>query len=137
MSTATTYVVTSDRLWRVGEGGAYVTYFRGDTVTGLSEEDVERYKRAGAIASHSSDDARAAKEAPAVRHPAELSDSEPAAAPQASDIVAEVNATAQPRELPAKSASKEAWTEYAVSTGQLTEDECDALGRDGIRDLVQ
>lgn len=142
---ATTYVVTATRLDRVDEKtGERKRYYRGDPVTGLSEVDVDRYKRAGAIASSSNDEAKAAKDAPASPNPAETSNPEAASAPiptgistpQASDVVAEKNSP-PPLERPANAASQEAWAEYAVMTGQLTNEEAAKLKRNEIRDRVK
>lgn len=140
---ATTYTVTATRLDRVDKDGKRKKFYRGDPITGLSAEDVERYKVAGAIASGSSDDAKAAKDDPATANPAETSD--PAAVtapvptglaqPQASDIVSVQNSP-QPIVKPPRAGSTEAWREYAVASGQLTQEEADKKSRDDLRDTL-
>lgn len=160
------YVVVATRLDTVDEKGRRTKHYRGDTITGLSEADVDRYKSAGAIAAPSNDEAKAAKADPAEPNPAETSDPEPASIPLASDIVAANNGGAEPAQneppaapeptepqvsdivaqansgagqlkRPVKAATAEAWRTYAVESGQMTEDEAKAHTRDQLRDTLK
>lgn len=140
---ATTYTVTATRLDRIDKDGKRKKYYRGDSISGLSAEDVERYKGAGAIASGSSDDAKAAKDDPAAANPAETSaadavttpDPTGLAQPQASDVVPQKN-SAQPVAKPPRAGSTDAWRDYAVQSGQLTQEEADKRSRDDLRDSL-
>ena len=139
------YVVIATRLDTVGEDGRRVKHYRGETLSGLSDADVARFKAAGAIAAPSNEAAAAAKEDPAGPNPAESSDAaavtEPAktglADPQASDIVAAGNANAPAARRPAKAATAEAWRTYAVESGQLSREEADLATRDQLRDTLK
>jgi hypothetical protein len=98
---ATSYVVTATRLHLFDKDGNRVKRYRGDTVTGLSDADVKRLKAAGAIATHSGDEANAAKADPATPNAAETSDGEPTAPEShdpeggsASELAAVANSTA-------------------------------------------
>lgn len=161
------YVVVSTRLDTVDEKGRRTKHYRGDTITGLSEADVDRFKSAGAIAAPSNDEAKAAKADPAEPNPAETSaPADDTSVPQASDIVASVNAGAAPAQdpepvtpeatvpqasdivaqgnsgvgqlkRPVKAATVDAWRTYAVESGQMTEDEAKAHTRDQLRDALK
>lgn len=120
------YVVTATRLYTLDKDSNRVRHFRGDKISGLSAADVERFKLAGAIAAVSSDEAKAATEAPETTHPAEVSappDPDDLPDPLASDIVAAQNSGGSGAKRPAQVASKEVWQRYAVESGQLTEAE--------------
>lgn len=140
---ATTYVVTATRLDRIDKDGKRKKYYRGDPITGLSAEDVERYKRGGAIASASNEDAKAAKaDETAGPNPSETSTGDPSTpeptgitVPQASDIVAAVQSTPAAVKPP-RAGSTDAWRTYAVASGQLTEDEASKKSRDDLRDAL-
>lgn len=95
---ATSYVVTSTRLYTFDKDGNRVKHYRGDTVTGLPEAEVKRLKAAGAIASHSGADANEAKATPTGPNPAEtsigdatVSESHDPEGGSASALVAEAN----------------------------------------------
>lgn len=138
---ATTYVVTADRLDTIAKDGNRVKHYRGEPITGLSAEDVARFKAAGAIAPSSNEAAKAAKEDPGAPNPAEVADVEAVSAPlptgitvpQASEIVPEVQSTPVVAKPP-RAGSTDAWREYAVASKQLTEDEAKKKSRDQLRD---
>lgn len=139
---ATSYTVTATRLDRLDKDGKRRKYFRGDSISGLSAEDVERYKGAGAIGSSGSDEAKAAKADPVEANPAATSDGDVTTpdptgitVPQASDVVAVVQST-PPAEKPPRAGSTAAWRTYAVDSGQLTEEEAKARSRDDLRDSL-
>lgn len=135
------HVVLSTVLYTLDEEGERVVHLRGDTLTGLSKTDVARFIAAGAIAEAGDDAAKAAKAAPVEQHPADL---DPAAGeperhetvPRASEIVDLSNSTPVPVK-PAKAATKEAWASYAVSSGQLTDEEAKAKTREQLRDELR
>lgn len=141
---ATTYVVTADRLDTLDKDGVRrIKHYRGESISGLSAADVDRFKRAGAIASPSNEEAKAAKEAPVAPNPAAVSDvadvttPDPTGitVPQASDIVPAVQS--QPAVVqPPRAGSTEAWRTYAVASGQLSEDEAKKRSRDDLRDSL-
>lgn len=155
------WVVLSTRLYTLrddakGDPRKQKKHFRGDVLTGLSEDDVKRFTKAGAIAAAGSDDAKQAEASPAVVHPAEVSAADALhvpthqTEPSASAIVAEqsVNEPAQLPTInsvsdggetrrPAKSAVKDEWVDYAVATGQLTEAEALATSRDELRETLK
>lgn len=145
------YVVTATRLYTLeanelddGKRTKRVRHFRGDVIGGLSEEDVERYTAAGAIVPKGDKEAaELAQATPAAPHPAETGDpGDPAAGPrkpvdpQASDIVAAQN-SATPVAKPAKAATKEAWANYAVASGQMSADQAAKKTRDELRDTLK
>jgi hypothetical protein len=132
------FTVTADRLSTADKDGNRTRYYRGDTITGLPEADVERFLRAGAIAKPSEPVAKDAEEHPAeVPHGESSWPEESDALPPASAIVAERNSTAPVTvERPPNAATKERWVEYAVASGQLSEDEAESLTRDKLRDRV-
>lgn len=125
---ATSYVVTATRLYTYDKDGNRKRYLRGDTVTGLSEDDVKRHKAAGNIATHSGKDAEAAKADPATLNPAETSTGDPTVSEthnpeggSASELMAIANSnTAPPR--PAKAADLPTWQAYAEGQGVALED---------------
>jgi hypothetical protein len=135
----TSYVVTADVLYTMGKNDQRVPHLRGESVTGLSPEDVERFKACGAIASPTNPDAKAAK-----AHPAEADFAATSAGPAtqpvrhedppASEIVAAKNSGGAQPVPPPKTATKEAWAAYAVDSGQLTADEAKGKSRDELRD---
>lgn len=131
---ATTYTVTATRMFVRQDDGTDKEYRRGDSVSGLSSDDVERFKKAGAIAS--GEEAQRAKATPEP-NPDDVEVSEPLPTgitrPQASEIVPDV-ASAPPMARPAKAANKEAWVDYAVRSGQMTQDDAEAKSRDKLRD---
>lgn len=139
------YVVVATRLDTI-EDGRRVKHYRGEILTGLSDADVDRLTSAGAIATPSTDEAKAAKDDPAGPNPAETSDpaavTEPAkhglTEPQASDIVAAGNGGAAPAvKRPPKAATVDTWRTYAVESGQMTEDQAKAHTRDELRDTLR
>lgn len=154
------WVVLSTRLYTLrddakGDPRKQKKHFRGDVLTGLSEDDVKRFTKAGAIAAAGSDDAKQAEVSPAVVHPAEVSAADALhvpthqTEPSASAIVAEQSIAAPPvptinsvsdggeTRRPAKSAVKDEWVDYAVATGQLTEAEALATSRDELRETLK
>lgn len=196
---ATTYTVSADRLYVRQDDGTDKVYYRGQPVTGLSSEDVDRFKKAGAIVSGAA--ATDARENPGGPNPAETSDPADASAPvptgqtvppassiaplqQAAPVVdggdagwtgtdtgdthriadgsdgntATANTggsgdggdantggdadntgggdTTEPKR-PAKAATKETWVAYATTTGQMTEDEANALTVPELRDRLK
>lgn len=157
------WVVLSDRLYTLhpkgkGDPRLQQKHFRGDVLTGLSDEDVERWTKAGAIAPHNSDEAKAAEANPAVIHPAEVSAPDALqvpthqTVPSASEIVAAqsvaqqepteytINSISDGAEIttrPPKSAVKEEWVDYAVASGQKTRDEALATSRDELRETLK
>jgi hypothetical protein len=130
---------------------------RGDVLTGLSEDDVARWTRAGAIALYGTPEAEAARTPVTAAHPAEVSVADALAAvptqtdPPASAIVAEQNVVAPPAptsvvsvsdgaELvsrPPKSATKDKLVAYAVASGQMTEEKALATSRNDLRDKLK
>lgn len=148
---STTYTVVSDRLHVIVDGGRKRTFYRGDSISILTKEQADRFKRLGAIASGGNDAAEAAQadaENPSVAtgpNPAELSDGDASApsptgitVPQASEIVPTLNAGAAPAvQRPAKAATAEAWKKYAVDSGQLTKEEAAEKTRDELRDTLK
>lgn len=137
---ATTYTVTATRLYVRQDDGTDKRYDYGQSVSGLSAEDVERFKNAGAIATPASDEAKAAKEAPVEPAPGEASDGAPSAPlptgqtdPKASEVVPAA-ASAPVVTKPPRAGSTDAWREYAVASKQLTEAEAKKKSRDQLRD---
>lgn len=132
------YTVTADRLATVDKEGRRTRYYRGDSISGLSEADVERFKKAGAIAAPSAPAAKEAADNPAVVPHGESSwPEDPPEHPSASAIVADRNsALTSVVGRPPNAATKERWVEYAVGSGQLTFDEAESLTRDKLRDRV-
>lgn len=140
-----TFVVTATRLRANVDGKTRVRFFRGDKISGLSDEDVARFKAAGAIASPKDDTAKAATDAaeadPSIGapHPSEVSDPAVESAPvdpnAASAIVAEANTNTVRK--PAQAATQEAWAKYAVESGQLTEAEAGRLSKAELHKRVK
>lgn len=157
------WVVLSARLYTLhprgkGDPRHQQKNVRGDVLTGLSEDDVARWTRAGAIAPYGDPAAEAAQTpAAAAVHPAEVSVADALAAvptqtdPPASAIVAEQNVVAPPAptsvvsvsdgaELvsrPPKSATKDKLVAYAVASGQMTEEKALATSRNELRDKLK
>lgn len=127
---ATSYVVTATRLYTLDKDtGDRIKHYRGDTVTGLSDADVKRFKAAGAIATHSGEDANAAKADPAAPNPAETSLGDPTVSEShnpeggsASTLVAEANSAPAVPPRPAKAADLPTWQAYAEAKGVALED---------------
>lgn len=132
------YIVTADRLATADKEGNRTRYYRGDEISGLSESDVDRFTKAGAIAAPSKPEAKEAEEHPAeVPHGESSWPEDPPEHPSASAIVADRNsAPAVTVARPPNAATKERWVEYAVASGQLSEDEAESLTRDKLRDRV-
>lgn len=156
------WVVLSDRLYTLhpkanGNPRHQQKHFRGDVLTGLSDDDVTRFTKAGAIAPHGDPAAKAAQTPPEAVHPAEVSVADALAAvptqtdPPASAIVAEQNAAAPPAPAsivsisdgaevtsrPPKAATKDKFVAYAVESGQMTEEQALATSRDELRDKLK
>lgn len=133
----TDYVVTATRLYTSDKDGNRTRHLRGDTVSGLSDADVKRFKLAGAIASPSNEDAKAAKDDPELVAFAETSDGDVTTPdhtglpdPTASELLAEANsASAAAPERPAKTAREDTWRTYAVSTGAVSAAEAEDMSR--------
>lgn len=138
------YVVLTDRLTGpVNEKGRATKYLRGDVVSDFSEDVVEKLTGIGAIAKKSSAEAKTAVEQPGTLHPAEVGGADDAAptphvAPAASDLVAAANSRQpQPVSRPAKTANKSTWVDYAVRSGQMTQEQAEAVAtRDELRDQL-
>lgn len=90
-------------------------YRRGDTVTDLSDADIERHLASGAIAPKSSDEAKAAAEYPTTSAPVVA----PVApdVPTAGTVIADDFDDDAPLERPKQTASKADWEAYAESCG--------------------
>lgn len=155
------WVVLSDRLYTLhpdgkGDPRRQKKHFRGDELTGLSEDDVKRYTKAGAIAPAGSGEAKAAEDTPTVVHPAEVSAADALhvpthqTSPSASSIVAQASSEPAPVvtsvvsvsdgsdfRRPAKSAVKDEWVDYAVKSGQKTREQAEATPRDELRDTLK
>lgn len=156
------WVVVSDRLYTLhpkgnGDPRHQQKHFRGDVLTGLSDDDVKRFTKAGAIAADGDPAAEAAQTPAPPVHPAEVSVADALAAvptqtdPPASAIVAEQNAVAPPAPTsivsvsdgaeitsrPPKAAVKNEFVKYAVASGQMTEEEALATPRDELRDKLK
>jgi hypothetical protein len=149
------WVVLSTRLYTLHPDGngnprRQKKHFRGDVLTGLSEEDVRRFTKARAIAPDGSPEAKAAQGAPESLHPSELSIAA-AAAPTAAAVVAEPSAApaapttsivsvsdgAERVSRPPKSATKDKLVAYAVDSGQMTEEQAQATSRNELRDKLK
>lgn len=112
-------------LWR----SVVKRYRRGDTVTGLNADDIERHLAAGSIAPKSSDEAKSAQESPAPVVAAEVYE---APADQASAIAAQPVVEDAAVTKPRASGTKEAWVDYAVSRG-WTREKAEGTSRDKLR----
>lgn len=132
------FTVTADRLSTADKDGNRTRYYRGDSISGLPDADVDRFLRAGAIAKPSEPVAKEAEDNPAdVPHGESSWPEESDEIPAASAIVAERNSSPPPAAVrPPNAATKERWVEYAVESGQLTADEAESLTRDKLRDRV-
>lgn len=140
----TSHVVTATVLYTLDKDGNRVPHLRGENVSGLSSEDVARFKACGAIASPSNAAATEAKGHPAEPDYAATSLGDVTTAerhdpdPSASEIVAASNSGTVPAALkPPKAGTKESWVTYAVASGQLTEDEAKEKTRDELRDELK
>lgn len=140
----TSHVVTATVLYTLDKDGQRVPHLRGENVSGLSAEDVTRFKACGAIASPSNAAATEAKGHPAEPDYAATSIGEVTAPvrhdpdPSASEIVAAGNSGTVPTALkPPKAGTKEAWATYAVDSGQLSADEAKDKTRDELRDELK
>lgn len=143
----TDYVVVANRLYTSDkDGNNRVRHLRGDTVSGLSEADVKRFKLAGAIASKSSDDGQAAVDDPDTLAPGELSDGDPTQPehtglpdPTASELLAEANSapTVPQLQRPAKTAREETWRTYAIDSGAVSEADADGMDRKALIKAVE
>lgn len=139
------YVVLTDRL--AGpvdeETKRAKRYRRGDVVSDFTDEAVEKLLEIGAIAKKGSDEGKAAVESPASTHPAETGVAtghgvpRPHVDPATSDLVADANSR-RPQAVarPAKTAGKDAWVDYAVRSGQKTQEAAEDSTRDELRDQL-
>jgi hypothetical protein len=137
---ADSYVVTATVLYTRDKEGNQSRYFRGETVSGLSKDDVERFKAANAIASPGDAEAKDAK-----AHPAEADHAATSVGPRteperhepdpsASEIMAARNSGISAVKRPPNTATDKVWREYAVESGQMTEEQAKKLSRDELRD---
>jgi hypothetical protein len=156
------WVVLATRLFTLhpngkGDPRRQKKHFRGDVLTGLSEDDVRRFTKARAIAPYGDDEAKAAQVIATPPHPSELSVADAlAAVPTQTDApapaaAAEQNAGASPGPTsivsisdgaeqvsrPPKSATKDKLVAYAVKSGQMTEEQALATSRNDLRDKLK
>lgn len=137
------FVVTSTRLYRLvedheGKLRKRQRHFRGEVISGLSDEDVERFTAAGAIVPKGDKEAaELAQATPAAPHPAEVgAPPEPTGPPSASDLMGAANST-PPVARPARAATKEVWANYAVASGQMSAEQAKGKSRDALRDELR
>lgn len=137
------YTVTATVLYTLDKDDQRVAHFRGDTVTGLSKADVDRFKAAGAIASPGDAEAKDAKAHPAVADYAADSSGEASQPrrhepdPRASEIVAASNSGISAIKRPPNAATVDVWRDYAVESGQKSQDEAKKMSRDELRDELR
>lgn len=147
------WVVLSTRLYTLhprgkGDPRHQQKHFRGDVLTGLSEEDVRRFTKAGAIAPFGDAEANAAQVVAVPPHPSELPVADALATGAVTAVAAEpetpavtsivsISDGAEQVSRPPKSATKDKLVAYAVESGQMTEEQALATPRDELRDKLK